>query len=273
MPPPASISAAGSETATEIAPVYGDRGGPELADAGTPAGPGADNQDAQGEARQPVIPPPSAELKYDVQALRDNQTVYGYGKITWQFDGKKYAVQGEAGVRMVFFDVTLIKFVSEGEMDDFGVAPEEYSETRFRRSKVATHFSRKTNLISYSASELNQQRKGGEQDRASILWQLAGLARGNSEKFAPNMEIPIFVAGLRDGEVWNIRVIGEEEIELGIGKTRTWHLSRTPRPGSYDQKLDIWLAPQHQWYPVRIRHTEVNGDYLDMSVSAITTAQ
>lgn len=78
---------------------------------------------------------------------------------------------------------------------------------------------------------------------------------------------------MRDGEVWNIQVIGEEEIEVGIGKLRAWHVTRTPRQGSYEQKLDIWLAPEQNWYPVRLRFTEVNGDYLDMSLSSITTTQ
>jgi hypothetical protein len=44
---------------------------------------------------------------------------------------------------------------------------------------------------------------------------------------------------------------------------------RAPRPGSYEQKLDIWLAPQHWWYPVRLRFTETNGEYLDMAVTAL----
>jgi len=51
-----------------------------------------------------------------------------------------------------------------------------------------------------------------------------------------------------------------------------WHVMRAPRAGSYDKKLDIWLAPQQQWYPVRLRETETNGDYLDMSLSTLTVA-
>ena len=47
---------------------------------------------------------------------------------------------------------------------------------------------------------------------------------------------------------------------------------RIPRQGSYDQKLDIWLAPQQGWYPVKLRYTETNGDYLDMALSKLTLA-
>lgn len=230
----------------------------------------ADSAAEQGGVHYTVDPAPSAELKYDVQALREGQTVYGRGKIHWQTEGGRYSVTGEAGV--LFF--TVLQFRSEGALDDFGVAPVIYSEKRFRKSETNTHFNRdERNSISFSASTASYPRAGGEQDRASIIWQLAGIGRGDSEKFVPGAEIGLFVAGVRDAETWRIRVIGLEDIEVGTGKTTAWHIVRAPRAGSYDQQLDIWLAPQQQWYPVRLRYTETNGDYLDMSLSSLNMAQ
>ncbi|MDB5842600.1 MAG: hypothetical protein JWQ23_4552, partial [Herminiimonas sp.] len=212
--------------------------------------------------------PPSVDLKYDVQALRDGQIVYGGGKISWKSDGVRYTVDGEAGI--LFF--TLLNFRSSGEIDHAGVAPEVYSEKRFRRSETNTHFHRERNTISFSASTVSYPREGGEQDRASIIWQLTGIGRGDGEKFVSDAQFDFFVAGVRDGEPWRMRVIGMEEVETGSGRVGAWHLVRIPRPGSYDQKLDIWLAPQHEWYPVKLRFTEKNGDYLDMSLSSSTLA-
>ncbi len=217
------------------------------------------------EQRYKVEPPPSAELKYDVQALRDGQMVYGRGKLGWQADGNRYVASGEAGV--LFF--TVLNFKSEGELDEFGVAPVLYSEKRFRKSETNTHFHRERNTISFSASTASYPRKGGEQDRASIIWQLAGIGRGDSGKFVAGAEIDIFVAGVRDAETWRIQVIGLEDVTVGIGKINAWHVARVPRPGSYEQKLDIWLAPQQEWYPVKLRYTENNGDYLDMLLSNV----
>jgi hypothetical protein len=210
--------------------------------------------------------PPSAELKYDVQALRDGQMVYGSGKISWQSDGGNYTVNGEAGI--LFF--TLLNFKSAGVIDDFGVAPVMYSEKRFRRPETNTHFHRERNTISFSASTVIYPRKGGEQDRASIIWQLTGIGRGDGEKFKPGAEIDFFVAGVRDAAPWRVRVIGEEQIEVGSEKITAWHVVRIPKQGSYDQKLDIWLSPQHEWYPVKLRFTETNGEYLDMLLSNLT---
>lgn len=210
--------------------------------------------------------PSSAELKYDVQALREGQMVYGSGKIGWQSDGERYTVNGKASV--LFF--TVLDFKSSGVIDQFGVAPVIYTEKRFRKPETNTHFNREPNTISFSASTVSYPRAGGEQDRASVIWQLAGIGRGDTEKFVPGAEIDFFVAGVHDAETWRIQIIGQEEIEVSIGKINAWHVVRIPRPGSYEQKLDIWLSQQQGWYPVKLRYTETNGEYLDMSLSNLT---
>lgn len=212
-----------------------------------------------------VSPPPSARLHYDVQGIKNGDTVYGRGKIEWDFSGARYAVRGEAGILFI----TVLSFGSEGGADEFGIAPVIYTEERFRKAATATHFNRERNLISFSASTRSYPLRGGEQDRASIVWQLAGIGRGDTEKFVPNAVFPIFVAGVRDGEQWDMQVVGEEEIDTRMGRLPTWHVVRHPRPGTYEQRLDIWLAPRESWYPVRIRFTERNGDALTMTASSI----
>jgi hypothetical protein len=212
-----------------------------------------------------VRTPPPVALNYNVESLREGQTVYGHGKIAWRTDGAGYRVDGEAGV--LFF--TVLNFQSRGVMDEFGVAPELYSEKRFRRAETATHFRRDTGRISFSASTASYPRHGGEQDRASIVWQLAAIGLGDPGQYAPGAQLQFFVAGVRDAEPWRIQVIGLERVDTPAGATEAWHVMRLPRPGSYEQKLDIWLAPQRSWYPVRLRFTETNGDYLDMALSSV----
>jgi hypothetical protein len=210
--------------------------------------------------------PPSAALEYDVQkTVRNGEPMYGHGSIRWQTDGAHYTVDGDAGV--LFF--TVLHFRSEGSIDDYGVAPELYSEKRLRRSETATHFHRERNIISFSASTKSYPRRGGEQDRASVIWQLAGIGRGDSTHFTRGATIELPVAGTRDLDIWRMVVVGEEAIDIGGETIAAWHVTRTPRPGSYEQKLDIWLAPTREWYPLRLRYTETNGDYLEMSLSKL----
>lgn len=238
-----------------------------------PASPAAGQSDAaHAEAPQPryaTAPPPSVMLKYDVQKVpREGNPTYGRGTITWRTDGTRYTIDGEAGVLFI----TALTFRSEGNFDAAGVAPERYHEKRWRKPETNTHFHRERNTISFSASTLSYPRRGGEQDRASIVWQLAAIGRGDGTAFAPDADIDVFVAGTRNGEVWNIRVIGLEDIKVAGTTTSAWHVRRAPRAGSYDQALDIWLAPQLDWYPVKLRYTERNGDYLDMILSDMPAA-
>ncbi len=263
--PPAGMEAPGTsvEAASELPPASAP--GPDHP--AQPAVPATAPASAEQLAavHYAVSPPPPAALKYDVQALRAGQKVYGNGKIRWQTDGNSYRVDGEAGV--LFF--TVLNFSSEGQIDPYGVAPLLYTEKRFRKAATNTHFQRERNAISFSASTASYPRHGGEQDRASVIWQLAGIGRGDSAKFVPGAEIDLFVAGVRDAETWRIRVVGQESIALPLGETAAWHLVRVPRAGSYEQQLDIWLAPQREWYPLRLRYTDTNGDYLDMAASEI----
>jgi hypothetical protein len=223
---------------------------------------------SEAETRYKFDPPPSAQLEYDVTGLRDEQKWYGSGKFDWVVNGDSYSVSAEASIT-ILFKITVLNFRSEGRIDDYGVSPVLYSEKPFRKSMTNTHFRRDKQLISFSASEATYPWHGGAQDRASVIWQLASIGRGDPDRFAPGATIDLFVAGTRDAETWQIQVIGAEEIETGYGKLQAWHVARMPRPGSYDQRIDIWLAPQQQWYPAMVRYTYPNKDYIELSLAEL----
>ncbi|WP_211462519.1 DUF3108 domain-containing protein [Collimonas silvisoli] len=228
----------------------------------TPPDAVASTAEAAGKHYQ-TDPPPSAELKYDVEALQKGQNYHGSGKITWQSNGGSYTINGEAGALFI----TVLDFKSEGEINGFGVAPVTYSQKRFRKPATQTIFQRERNTIVFSSSQNNYPRSGGEQDRASVVWQLASIGRGDSAQFSPGAVIDMFVAGPLDAETWRMQVVGQEKITVGSGDLDAWHVIRIPQAGSHEQRLDIWLAPQQEWYPVKLRFTETDGDYLDMSLS------
>lgn len=213
--------------------------------------------------------PPSATLEYDVQKTPvEGQPTYGSGTIAWHTDGQHYSVEGEFGVLFI----TALRFRSTGTIETTGIAPELYSEKRFRRAETNTHFHRVRNTISFSASTNSYPRNGTEQDRASIIWQLAGIGRGDSSQFTPGAIIQVVVAGTRDAEPWQIQIVDREDLEIDGKTISTWHVVRAPRARTHDQKLDIWLAPQLQWYPVRLRYTEPNGDHLDMTLTGLNVS-
>ena len=216
--------------------------------------------------RYQVNPPPTAELHYRGHSQNKGQDIYGSGQINWKTDGKSFRIDGEFNILFL----SLLNFRSEGVIDkDVGISPVIYSEKRIRRSETNTHFQHDRNLVSFSSSTQSYQRQGGEQDRASVIWQLAGIGRHDSGKFRDGAEFDLVVAGVRDAEVRHVRVVGLDEIESGLGKVRAWHLVHNRRQGSFDQTLDIWLAPEKEWYPVKLRYTDKSGDFLDLILSDI----
>ncbi|MDB5769618.1 MAG: hypothetical protein JWQ61_4432 [Collimonas fungivorans] len=259
------------ETVTPI--VDAGPAAPAAADAAAVAAPPATEPApaAQAEAAPPAgkhyqtNPPPSAELKYDVQALQKGQNYHGSGKITWQTDGGSYTVNGEAGI--LFF--TVLDFKSEGEINGFGVAPVTFTQKRRNKPPTQTIFHRELNRIIFSSSPQSYPRSGGEQDRSSVVWQLASIGRGDSTQFASGVVIDLFVAGPLDAETWRMQIVGQEKVSVDGNDVDTWHVIRIPEAGSHEQRLDIWLAPQQEWYPVKIRFTDKNNDYIDMSLSKL----
>ncbi len=212
--------------------------------------------------------PPSAALHYEVVALKKGVPLLGQGAIVWQSNGIQYSINGSTDM----VDGGSRSFQSEGEVGQSGIAPLRYSEKSSKRSATNTHFQRERGLISFSASTATYARQGDEQDRASIFLQLAGIGRGAPGIFKADGDIEIFVAGVRDGDTWRIHVVDEETIDLPAGKVTAWHLVRMPRPGTYEQQLDIWLAPSQNWYPVKFRYKQANGDTLDMSLIRVSSA-
>ena len=79
----------------------------------------------------------------------------------------------------------------------------------------------------------------------------------------------MFVAGRRDAEVWTFKVIGSEKISTAMGEQNTIHISKAPPPDSRDQTLDIWLAPDLEWYPIRLKFSDANGEFIDQMLESI----
>lgn len=218
--------------------------------------------------RYTIDMPPPATITLDVARTdKDGAEWSGEAMLAWQLNDDTYKIQVEAGIRVVFTRVNLVVLHSEGAVAATGFAPIRMTEKRRGRSLTATHFNWGENKLTFSASQAAYPLAPGAQDKASIPLQLSAIARGDAKQL--NGDIDILVGEDRDASVYRFRVVGQEEIDTRLGKLQTWRLTRPPLPGSYKSTLDIWLAPQHGWYPVRIRNTEANGAVTTQTVNNI----
>lgn len=223
----------------------------------------ADNHPA---AKRPFDLPPSAQLTYDLTARQSGFKLSGRAEILWQAGQGKYLVNAQSRVPMFG---KLSENRSQGRIDSFGLAPAEFYEKRFRKDPTTTTFDRDSKTLRFSGDKQTYPLKGGEQDRASVTWQLVAVARAAGDKFKPGSEWAFFVAGRRDADPWVFRVVKRETIRAAGGEVDTVHVMREAPPDSEGQTLDIWLAPSQEWYPVKLRFTDDDKQVIEQTLAKV----
>ena len=213
--------------------------------------------------------PPSAQLSYLIKARQSGIPLEGNAQVQWSASPKQFSVTSEA--RAMLFG-KILDSKSEGGIDAHGLAPLSFTEKRFRKQPTTTTFDRNTNTIRFSSSDQTYPIKGGEQDRNSAIWQLISIARATPAKFKPGSAWTFFVAGQRDADPWTFKVVERQKIRTPLGELDTLHVTKAPPPDSKEQQVDIWLAPKHEWYPVRLRYTDADGDYIEQTLEQVDKA-
>lgn len=211
--------------------------------------------------------PPSADLNYSIKARQRGLVLNGDATINWRATGTTYSIAVET--RAALFG-KILDNKSEGSIDDYGLAPIQFYEKRFRKEPNTVTFQRDSKTIVFSESQQSYPLKGGEQDRTSVPWQLLAVARGAPDKLTPGSEWAFFVAGRRDAEPWVFKVINKEVVQTGQGEVNAIHLIKAPLSDTSSQQVDIWLAPALDWYPVRLRFVDNDGDSIEQTLEKIT---
>lgn len=216
--------------------------------------------------KRPVDVPPSADLAYKITARQKGITLGGEALISWRASEGRYSVANASKAQILG---KILENRSDGLIDEYGLAPVRFYEKRFRKQPTAANFDRGVKRISFENDKMTYQLLGGEQDRGSAQWQLAAVARAAPEKFVPGSEWKFFVVGRRDAEVWTFRVARRETLRTGMGNMQTVHLTKAPPADSKGQQLDVWLAPGHEWYPVKLRFSDEEGEYVEQTIQSI----
>lgn len=216
--------------------------------------------------KYPTRLPPPAELDYEIKARQKGLSINGDAVVRWEHDGQRYKVNATTRAMVLG---KILDEKSEGGIDAYGLAPVRFTEQRYRKRATAVTFDRAARKISFDASERSYVIQGGEQDQASVVWQLSAVARAAQGKFKASSTWNFIVVGQRDADPWTFRVVGQEEVRGPSGNTLAWRITRSPLPDDKGRELDIWLAPALQWYPVRLRYTESDGDYIEQMLRKI----
>lgn len=220
--------------------------------------------------KRPFDLPPSADLQYSVRANQKGITLDGSAHVAWREADGAYSVISETRAAILG---KILDNRSEGRIDAYGLAPLSWVEKRWRKEATTTTFDRVAKRLTFSTNETSVPLVGGEQDRSSAQWQLAAVARAAPDKMVEGSEWRFFVAGRRNAEQWTFKVLGREKLKTPLGVLETVHLVKSPPKEFPDQKLDLWLAPSKEWYPVKLRLEEDGGEFVEQTIQAITPRQ
>lgn len=249
--PPETAPAAG-----EPAPGEASSGNGQGAGQGTGAGDSGGNIPGS----VPLRISGSVRLAFAATAQQGAQPMQGaFGDLVWQQDGTRY----DASLSIKFLFMTFRNTRSTGVIGPTGIEPLRYSDKR--RTEVASHFVRDQKTVIFSNNSPAVPLLAGAQDRLSVVLQLGALMAGDPGRYPPDSVIAVQTVGSSDAEIWTFTLSGDEQVAVQAGEFTARKLTRNPRK-PFDDKIELWLAPDLGYLPVRIRQTQPNGDFIDLQL-------
>ena len=280
--PPPEVPADAAASSAPLSPAR-DPAMPAMAEASSASAPAAASQPAQeapaltagveilppgaagavaGTEPPPVRLPPSARLAFDVTGEVKKFHYNASAELLWRQDGTQY----EARQQIKAFLLGARSQSSVGQITPQGLRPTRFGDKS--RSERAAHFDFERGEVIFSANAPRAAIGSGAQDRLSVFIQLGALLAAAPERYPPGTRITLTTVGARSAERWTFTVEGPQTLELPAGSTPALKLQRLPRPDQrYDQKAELWLGTDMGYLPVRIRLTQANGDFADLSLS------
>lgn len=251
--PPASAAQETAPAAQETAPAAQAAASAPQATASAPLA--AASALATADARAAAWPP-STKIFYTLGG-NYRGALHGTASFEWLRSGDDY----QLFLRM--HSLITQEYRSRGRVAGGWLQPARYEEQGVR-GVTAVNFNRDADTLSFSSVTDVLPLPAHVQDTASTIMQLAGMLATQPALFSDGASVPMQVARPRGLDRWEFEVVGYEQLQTGQGPLWAWHVRRVPRKTRGDIGVDLWLSPQLQSLPVRIRLTQAEDVYLDL---------
>ena len=193
--------------------------------------------------------PTRIALRYRVES-GENGFAIGQTHYSGEFDAGRYSlasVTEATGIAAFFISGKIIQ-TSEGRVTEFGLQPTSFWSAKGQRSQAPVRFdwAQSRLMLPSGGVELLPQ----TQDLMSFPFHLAMLMTDSAQEW----KLP--VTNGRKLREYVFHKLGQVSLTLGERQVETLHL-RGERSG--EGSLDVWLAPSHNWLPIRIRTLDQKG--------------
>jgi hypothetical protein len=199
-----------------------------------------------------IAPPGAVRLVYRVGAAASpspsplpppspsSQEAY----LEWRSDGSAYVLE---------MDGVLGRRSSSGIIGDDGIVA-QHARTQQGERTLDTRFDALGQHVTLpDGAEVPVQ--PGTLDGAMLWVWLASVANASAGQLRDS--IGVSVADADGVHPLRFDIVGEEEVDTGLGRIKAWHLAQYARPG--EARVDAWLAPAQDWLPVQLRVTRPDG--------------
>ena len=212
--------------------------------------------------------PPNIQINYTLTGQERGLTYHASGSLKWQTQATPNAPSPtpapkayEAELRVRAFLVGSRVWRSTGILTENGLSPVRYSDSG--RGERAAHFDTTQNKISFSGNTPGVALQPGAQDQVSLFIQMAATVA--AKNFKLGSELNVQTATARDAVNWVLTLKSEELIEVDGKQLATQRWVCLPR-GKFDSQIEMWLSQSHGGLPVRIKITQVTGNFIDMEM-------
>ncbi|MGE5617246.1 MAG: DUF3108 domain-containing protein [Bacillota bacterium] len=190
--------------------------------------------------------PGKLRIKYELtSAFADGQAVY-----TWEREGDRYTITGEAeavGFFTLFLQGRILQ-ESRGLVTALGLRPERFIERRPNAGEEGLSFDWKHRKVTFERE--NGTRTEDLRDDSTVDWLSMIFQLAHAPPKGDTVSMRVFTQ--RKTYEFTLKVLGEEEIEIPLGRVKALHL-RHENPADREQ-VDVWLGVDQHYVPVKMRY-------------------
>ena len=204
-------------------------------------------------------------IDYDVRRSLDSSPV-GAAKTTYLLEqDNHYSIRNEVeakGFVSLFYWNKVVQ-TSDGLITPDGLRPINYHYqfgSRIDNLAVCDWESKKI-IITVNGNKSEIEMQEGSQDMLSVMYQFM---------FEPPLtKMKLYVTNGKNYKPYDYAYVGDEIIETDVDKIETMHIAKFNYTN--EERIDLWLAKDYRFIPVKIRKTEKDGSILDQSAKKIET--